>query len=80
MEGAGCLTYTAARYRGAMEMLWLHFWGPVITTSVFIFTLQSMYPTNSSVSTHMLGNYLITYQPSLSLTLCGLITNFTKLI
>ena len=38
MEGAGFVIYTAARHQGAIEMIWLHFWGAVMS-SIFICSL-----------------------------------------
>ena len=36
MEEAGFMTYTAASHQGAIEMIWLHFYGAV-TSSIFIY-------------------------------------------
>lgn len=40
MEGAGLMTYTAARHQGAIKMFWLHFWG---TSNVTLQSIQSCF-------------------------------------
>ncbi len=38
MEGAEFMSYTGASHQGAIKMIWLHFWGAVMS-SIFIYSL-----------------------------------------
>ena len=42
MEQAGSITYTAASHQELMEILWLHFWGSVMSSIYSLVHTQTL--------------------------------------
>ena len=63
MEEVGSMNYTAASHQGATKIVWLHFWGTVIS-SIFIYKIKvrKIFPpkmtANIAMTTSMLKVYL----------------------